>query len=64
MQSTKRTTELGAISEIILSLVLMLALSAVGMGIAYLWGKSVASAEAQSYFLQMEKKWQAETEEL
>ena len=64
MQSTKRTTELGAISEIILSLVLMLALSAVGMGIAYLWGKSVASAEAQSYFLQMEKKWQAEIDVL
>lgn len=64
MQSTKRTTELGAISEIILSLVLTLALSAVGMGIAYLWGKSVASAEAQSYFLQMEKKWQAEIDVL
>ena len=64
MQSTKRTTELGAISEIILSLVLMLALSAVGMGIAYLWGKSLASAEAQSYFLQMEKKWQAEIDVL
>lgn len=64
MLSTRRTSERGRISEIILPLVLLLAAVVVGVGVAYLWGRATATAEARAHLLQMEKQWQAELADL